>query len=140
MPLLAPPMCLSPRRAFVTLAAPDFGALVDFYQQLLGQSPQPFLPQHYAEFRLGSLSLGIFWPKPEHGCEFAQAAHSPLSLCLEVADLDLALAQLSPLNCRQGDVMEASHGREVYVYDPLGNRLILYQPYAAQANDPADWS
>ncbi|EDX77907.1 hypothetical protein MC7420_7645 [Coleofasciculus chthonoplastes PCC 7420] len=27
-----------------------------------------------------------------------------------------------------GEIIVASHGREIYAYDPNGNRLILHQP------------
>ncbi|MGL4502923.1 MAG: glyoxalase, partial [Planktothrix sp.] len=26
-----------------------------------------------------------------------------------------------------GEIITAAHGREIYAYDPMGNRLILYQ-------------
>lgn len=124
-------MALRPRRAFVALAACDFDQTVNFYQTLLEQSPQPFMAQRYAEFQLGeSLSLAIFPPKPEQQEEFALTSAGPLSLCLEVADLESAIAHLDAQACPHGEILKASHGQEVYAYDPQGNRLIIYQPNA----------
>jgi len=123
-------MSLSLRRTFIALATADFDGTVNFYQTLLGQSPKPLLPQRYAEFQLsGGLRLALFPPKPEQQAEFALASAGPLSFCLEVEDLTAAIAHLDQLNCRHGEILKASHGQEVYAYDPQGNRIILYQPY-----------
>lgn len=98
---------------------------------LLGQSPKPFAAQRYAEFQLGdSLSLAIFPPKLEQQGEFASMSAGPLSLCLEVVDLAIAIAHLDAQACPHGEILTASHGKEVYAYDPQGNRLIIYQPNA----------
>lgn len=124
-------MALRPCRAFVALATAHFDSTVDFYQTLLAQSPKPLMAQRYAEFQLGeSLSLAIFPPKPEQKEAFALNSAGPLSLCLEVADLEGAIAHLDVQSCPHGPVLTASHGQEVYAYDPQGNRLIIYQPNA----------
>ena len=124
-------MSISPRRAFVALATADFSRSVAFYQTLLDQAPKPLMAERYAEFQLGEgLSLAIFPPKPEQQTEFAAAAAGPLSLCLEVANLEAAIAHLDSQACAHGSILTASHGREVYAYDPQGNRLIIYQPNA----------
>ena len=50
------------------------------------------------------------------------------AVCLEVADLERAIACLSELGYSPpGEIITASHGREIYAYDPTGNRLILHQ-------------
>ena len=122
-------MALSLRRAFIALATPNFARTVAFYQTLLEESPKPFMAERYAEFNLGdSLSLAIFPPKPEQQEEFALTSAGPLSLCLEVADLDRAIAHLDAQACPHGKILKASHGQEIYAYDPEGNRLIIYQP------------
>lgn len=124
-------MALRPRRAFVALATADFDRTVDFYQTLLAQAPKPLMPQRYAEFQLGeSLSLALFPPKPEQQNAFALTSAGPLSLCLEVEDLEGAISHLDAQSCAHGPVLTASHGQEVYAYDPQGNRLIIYQPNA----------
>ncbi len=125
------PMALHPRRAFVALATANFEQTVAFYQTLLEQSPKPFMAERYAEFQLGeSLGLAIFPPKPDQQEEFTLTSAGPLSLCLEVADLEGAIAHLDAQTCPHSEVFTASHGREVYAYDPQGNRLIIYQPNA----------
>nr|WP_289501139.1 hypothetical protein [Gloeocapsopsis sp. IPPAS B-1203] len=51
-----------------------------------------------------------------------------MSLCLEVSDLENAVAHLTSLGYPPlGETLTASHGKEIYAYDPQGNRLILHQ-------------
>lgn len=114
--------------AFVTLATTDAEILVQFYTQLLKQEPNPYIPKVYAEFQLSGLRLGIFTPKENHRAEFEHATQSRMSLCLEVDDLEKAIAHLTGLGYPPpGDITTASHGREIYAYDPDKNRLILHQ-------------
>lgn len=114
--------------AFVTLATPNLAALVQFYSQLFDQTPQPLIPNVYAEFHLPMLRLGLFQPKPHHQSEFTAPSSGGMSLCLEVESLEEAIAQFTRLGCPPpGSVITASHGREIYAYDPDGNRLILHQ-------------
>ena len=83
------------------------------------------MPERYAEFVLPALKLALF--KPSDGQEFVGPAGS-MSLCLEVTDLESAIATLKDLgHSPPGDVIDASHGQEIYAYDPAGNRLILHQ-------------
>ena len=63
----------------MTLAATNSAALVQFYAQLLEQTPNPYILDVYAEFQLKGLRLGIFQPKESHH-EFA-AAGGGMSLC-----------------------------------------------------------
>ena len=43
-------------------------------------------------------------------------------------NLEAAIAHLDVLGyLPPGEIMTASHGREIYAYDPIGNRLILYE-------------
>jgi hypothetical protein len=118
--------------AFVTIASnsasSDFDRLVDFYRGLSSQEPKPFLPQVYAEFNLPGLRLAIFRPKDSHSSEFNHSTHSSMSICLEVDNLEKVIEYLKALGYPpQGEIMTASHGREIYAYDPAGNRLILHQ-------------
>jgi hypothetical protein len=115
--------------ALVTLATVDLELLVLFYTNLLSQNPNPFIPNIYAEFQLPGLRLGIFRPKETHSSEF-ESAKNGMSLCLEVTDLEGAISHLTILGYPpQGEIFIASHGREIYAYDPLGNRLILHQSF-----------
>jgi predicted enzyme related to lactoylglutathione lyase len=120
--------------AFVTIASnsasSDFDCLVDFYRGLSSQEPKPFLPQVYAEFNLPGLRLGVFSPKDAHSSEFNHSAHSAMSICLEVDSLEKVIEHLEKLGYPPpGEIMTASHGREIYAYDPAGNRLILHQDH-----------
>ncbi|MBW4557657.1 MAG: VOC family protein [Trichormus sp. ATA11-4-KO1] len=114
--------------ALVTIASINLEDLVDFYAQLLGQKPINFIPNIYAEFQLTGVRLGIFQPKKTHASEFTTSAKSKISLCLEVSNLEAAIAHLNILGYPPpGDISIASHGKEIYAYDPDGNRLILHQ-------------
>ena len=118
-------MTIRPTAAFVTLASDRFDLLVSFYRALLDQLPQPYTPQRYAEFTLPGLKLAIF--KPKQAAEFDSKAGA-MSLCLEVEDLEGAIATLTQLGYPPpGDIIHASHGQEIYAYDPARNRLILHQ-------------
>ncbi|MFB8789943.1 MAG: VOC family protein [Potamolinea sp.] len=114
--------------AFVTLAAVEFETLVRFYTQLLHQEPSSYRENVYAEFQLGRFQVGIFKPKVMHQAEFENAAGSSMSLCLEVEDLEGAIAHLTRLGYPPpGKIITTSHGREIYAYDPANNRLIVHQ-------------
>lgn len=114
--------------AFVTLAAADIEIMIQFYTQLLGQEPVFQIPKVYAEFQLPRLRLGIFMPRDSHRIEFKNSPSSTMSLCLEVDDLEGAIAHLTILGYPPlGQITTASHGREIYAYDPGCNRLILHQ-------------
>lgn len=117
--------------AFVALATRDMNRLVLFYGALLGSPPATDIPGRYAEFWLPNLKLGIFQPSPAHQSEFARFDGGPLSLCLEVQNLEDAIAHLTALGYPPpGAILEASHGREIYGFDPDGNRLIFHEPSA----------
>lgn len=119
---------LNCRDSLVTLAAQNFELIVNFYQQFLKQAPINQIPSVYAEFQLSGLRLGIFKPKPSSQEEFANSTQSSMSLCLEVKDLEAAIAHLTTIGYPPpGQIATASHGREIYAYDPEGNRIILHQ-------------
>jgi predicted enzyme related to lactoylglutathione lyase len=112
---------------FVTLSTDKIELMVDFYSQLLNQSPTIYQLPMYAEFHLKKLRLAIFQPKSERQAEFSNHSSS-MSLCLEVENLVQAIAHISALGYPPpGEIIEASHGREIYAYDPGKNRLILHQ-------------
>lgn len=114
--------------AFVALATSQLNETAKFYEALLQQSPAEFVADRYAEFAIAGLKLALFQPQPDHQSEFSQPANAALSLCLEVPDIEEAIAHLTQLGYPpSGKISQASHGREVYAYDPGGNRLILHQ-------------
>jgi predicted enzyme related to lactoylglutathione lyase len=119
--------------AFIALGSSRFDATVRFYQDVLGQKAAPLWPQRYAEWTLnGGLRLGVFRSQADHRQEFQAVQAGSMSLCLEVEDLDAAIAHLTHLGYTPpGPIHSASHGREVYAYDPEGNRLILHQGLGA---------
>ncbi len=114
--------------AFVTLATSDLKKTVSFYTYLCQQKPQIYRENVYAEFQISGLRLGIFQPNRSNNAEFGNSRNSSMSLCLEVEDLASAIAHLTNIGYPPpGEIVTASHGREVYAYDPDGNRLILHQ-------------
>lgn len=101
--------------------------MVEFYAELLQQSPDPYRPAVYGGFRLPGLELGIFQPSKNQQAEFRPPSYS-LSICLELLNLDEAFAELSQSdNVQISALITASHGREFYITDPDGNRIILHQ-------------
>ena len=115
---------------FVTLASSQTALLTDFYKLLTDTEPT-VSSSRYAEFQLHRLRLAIFTPKGDNAAEFAAPNSGAMSLCLEVDDLDAAIARLTHLGYPpSGDIMHAAHGKEIYAYDPDGNRLILHQAAA----------
>ncbi|KYC41868.1 glyoxalase [Scytonema hofmannii PCC 7110] len=114
--------------AFVTLATVHLEAVVKFYTQFLGIDPTSMIPNVYAEFHLQGLKLGIFKLKNTQSSEFENSEKSKMSLCLEVQNLEKAIAHLTALGYPPtGEIKTASHGSEIYAYDPDNNRLILHQ-------------
>ena len=114
----------------ITIATVNFDNIVSFYTQLLEQKPKKLIPHIYAEFQISGLKLGIFKPKSANEPEFVTYVQSPLSLCLEVNNLETAISHLRSLGCTPpGAISTASHGQEIYAYDPDGNRLILHQSH-----------
>jgi catechol 2,3-dioxygenase-like lactoylglutathione lyase family enzyme len=119
------------REAFIALGTSNFDRSVQFYRQLLSQEPSPYLTDVYGEFRLINLKLGVFCPKESHSGEFGDSRGSGMSICLEVESLEQAIEHLSKIGYPPGgEISHASHGREIYIYDPDGNRLILHQSTA----------
>ncbi|MEH2140147.1 VOC family protein [Nostoc sp.] len=119
--------------AFVTIASVNCENLVNFYTKFLEQKPVILIPNVYTEFNLLGMRLGIFKPKNTNESEFEAVTKSKIALCLEVSNLEDAIAHLTALGYPPpGDISIASHGREIYAYDPDGNRIILHQ---APVND-----
>ncbi|MEO0868443.1 MAG: VOC family protein [Cyanobacteria bacterium J06642_11] len=105
---------------------------------MLNQEPQVNISGRYAEFMLPGCKLALF--KPGEVDEFAGKATS-MSLCLEVETLSEAISTLTNLgHTPPGEIIYASHGQEIYAYDPAGNRLILHQAAASgpSASNPSD--
>jgi predicted enzyme related to lactoylglutathione lyase len=116
---------------FVAIATVNLANLVNFYHLLLELEPEKLIPDIYAEFHLVNFQLSIFQPKATHKAEFATVSKSPLSLCLAVNNLETAMTQLTNLgHLPDVEIFSTDYGREIYAYDPDGNRLILYQQHS----------
>ena len=113
--------------AFLTIATNDIETSVNFYSQHFQQQPTIYRPIVYAEYKLKNIRIAIFQPKLERQAEFNNLGSS-MSICLEVEDLTQAIATLTQMGYPPpGEIIEASHGKEIYACDPAGNRLILHQ-------------
>ena len=110
---------------WVTIAATDIERSRQFYQQIFEQEPMIYNPGIYAEFEKSGLRLGIYQPRSS---EFTEAEFPRMSLCLQVENLEQAISQMTQIGAEIGQIINASHGREVYVYDCDRNRIILYEP------------
>jgi predicted enzyme related to lactoylglutathione lyase len=114
--------------ALVTIASVNFDVVVDFYTQFLELAPTAYIPLVYAEFPIAGMKLGIFCPKASNRAEFGHPKQSGMSLCVEVKKLEDSIDKLAQLGYPPpGQITTASHGREIYAYDPDGNRLILHE-------------
>jgi predicted enzyme related to lactoylglutathione lyase len=117
--------------AFVTISSTNFDLIVEFYSQLFDSEARSYRPGVYAEFAIGGLRLGIFQPRAsplENRSKQSRHHNGGMSICLEVTNLEQAIDKLSQLDYPPpGDIITASHGREIYAYDPDGNCLILHQ-------------
>ncbi len=114
--------------AFVTISSTNFDLIVKFYAQLFDCEARSYRPGVYAEFAIGGLRLGIFKPKSTDLPKQSGYHNGGMSICLEVTNLERAIDRLSQLDYPPpGDIITASHGREIYAYDPDGNCLILHQ-------------
>jgi predicted enzyme related to lactoylglutathione lyase len=121
-------MTLEFTKALVTLATIKFEEIVDFYSVFLGRSPNQYIANSYAEYQLPEMRLGIFKPKGTHESEFVGTAKGKMSICLEVSNLEEAISHISNIGYPPPEeITVASHGREVYAYDPDGNRIILHE-------------
>lgn len=121
-------MGLRCKTVFVALADAEDNRLLHFYQCLFEQDPVVNIPNVYAEFHLPGLRLGLFHPKADHQTEFAASSSGGMSVCIEVEDLEAAIAHLAAIGYTPpAQIQQASHGREIYAYDPRGNRLILHE-------------
>lgn len=118
-------------RLWITLAAVNLEAIVSFYTKILGQDPDFYQIDRYAEFNLHHCRLGMFKPQLDQEFRFAPTSTSPMSLCLTVTDLEAARMRLKEAGASLGNTIVSSHGQEIDAYDPLGNRIILYQSHKA---------
>jgi predicted enzyme related to lactoylglutathione lyase len=117
------------KKIWIAFADFDGMTLKQFYQDLLGQAPTLDIPNVYVEFDLPGFRLGLFKPKLDQQAEFRSQNPGGMSLCLHVENLETAIAHLQNLGHPPlQTIQQTSHGRELYLYDPYGNRIILYEP------------
>jgi catechol 2,3-dioxygenase-like lactoylglutathione lyase family enzyme len=114
--------------AFVAIGSENFDKAVGFYAAILGRQPDEQTRDIHVAFHLPGLRLALFKPRATHTALFRNPPdrRSGLSLVLRVPNVEQARAELIRLGAPEpSPVIETSLGREVYGYDPDGNRLIL---------------
>jgi catechol 2,3-dioxygenase-like lactoylglutathione lyase family enzyme len=116
-------------RSRITIATIDWSASLKFYQDLLQRPPAVLQPDRYAEFGLPDWTIALYAPRLAEIPQPHSDPHPSLSLCLDVKPLASAIARLTALNYPIAHgIQRSSHGQEIYLYDPNGNRIILYEP------------
>lgn len=106
--------------AMFSVKTNNWGAMFAYYQRLLGR-PKRLKEGASAFFDAGGVPLVLWHNTGDNG----PTGPGSVELTLTVADLDLALKEL-PASISTAPIVEASHGRECFLHDPDGNRLILY--------------
>ncbi|MEB3274695.1 MAG: VOC family protein [Prochlorothrix sp.] len=117
------------RSGFIAIGTSDLDALVTFYRDLLDQDPQVYQADRYGEFRIPGLRLALFQPQADQADQFRSTIGGSLSVCITVSDLDRAIDRCCDLHLSPSAMQMASHGREFFVQDPLGNRILFYEPH-----------
>jgi catechol 2,3-dioxygenase-like lactoylglutathione lyase family enzyme len=114
-------------RSLITIATIDWATTLTFYQDLLQLPPQVLQLDRYAEFQLTDCTIALYAP---HLAESPIPQPYPsLSLCLYVKSLASAIAYLQSVNIAiPSGIQYSGHGQEIYIADPNGNRIILYEP------------
>jgi len=122
-------MAIGPIEAFAAIGSEAFDRAVAFYVGLLGREPDERAGDTYAAFLLPGLKLGVFRPSRARveGFRNPTARQVGLNLVLRVPDLARAAAEVERLGGSADAPFDAPHGRELYAYDPDGNRLILVE-------------
>ena len=112
---------------FIALASKNVKKQVAFYSGLLQTKPT-VNTSGYAELSISNLKIAIFQPSADNASEFAAVSSGAMSFCLEVSNIDGIVGYLTDLGYSvPGEIMQTSHGKEIYAYDPDGNRVILHQ-------------
>jgi catechol-2,3-dioxygenase len=117
-------------RSLVTIATIDWLVSLTFYQNLLQRSPAVLQPDRYAEFRCtDGLVIVLYAPRPAEAPSPQGDSYPSLSLCLHVQSLAGTIAHLQAMNIAMpSGIQHSTHGQEIYIADPNGNRIILYEP------------
>ena len=116
-------------KTLVSIGAENVEQICQFYQALLNQPPSIYRESIYAEFNLSGLVLAIFKPRPNEHDEFFNEEHKGgLSICFLVENLQQIINHLVDLGYKEELSPKTTRTmKELYIYDPEGNRIIFYQ-------------
>jgi predicted enzyme related to lactoylglutathione lyase len=120
---------------FLTVAADDFDAAVDFYGNVLGLPLSARYGQMPGvEFETGTLTLAVLQSEA-FSMEFRANNHP---LALHVEDVEAARAELEAKGVEFfGDTMDTGVCYMAHFQDPSGNALMLHHRYAPKPERPA---
>ncbi len=116
-------------KILVSIGTEKIEECVAFYQKLFGYQPRVYKKSVYSEFDFQGLTLAIYKPRSADEENLSNSNKSNgLSICLQVENLESVIVELKNL----GDplisqIKEDSNMKEIYIYDPGGNRIIFYQ-------------
>jgi catechol 2,3-dioxygenase-like lactoylglutathione lyase family enzyme len=113
---------------FITVAAKDFDASVDFYGGVLGLPLSKRWGQMpAAEFETGNLTIAVM-QSDAFGIEF-RANNHPIELRVE--DFEAARAELEARGIEfKGETLDSGVCLQAFFEDPAGNTLAIHHRYA----------
>jgi predicted enzyme related to lactoylglutathione lyase len=121
------PSCSRFLSILMSIPTPNLPQLRQFYQDLLQVTPLVVLGEKYVEFELLGARLALYHQRSEQNLQVHP--EGSISLCLQVTSLEAMLKSFEPQSI--SEVRVAFHGREVDIWDPDGNRIVLHEPSAA---------
>lgn len=125
---MTPPSPLITGTDFITIAAKDFEAAVDFYGEVLGlPEVKRWGQMPAAEFETGNLTIAVM-QSDAFGIEF-QANNHPVEL--RVDDFAAAHAELESRGVEfKGETIDSGSCCQAFFEDPDGNMLAIHHRYA----------
>lgn len=111
--------------AWVDLTVPNADEIRDFYEQVVGWSPEPVAMGEYSDFNMRMPSTRT----PAAGVCFARGANANVPpqwiIYVGVADLDQSVARCKEMG---GEVIDGPRGGCCIIRDPAGAVLALCAP------------
>lgn len=125
----SPPYGVTPRCCLV-LDSEDPQHLAGFYIGLFSGEPRPVVPEGAITIHLPMGMDMVFYRRSHQGLQPQQSRG--LALCLRCVNLDCIRQRATDLGARMLEpIHEKSFGREQWLLDPEGNRVLLWE-------DPTD--
>ena len=114
--------------AFVAYSVRDVPRAITFYRDLIGLKPSEMFSEHWAEFDVGTATIGI-----GNGERIGIMPGSQFSANFEVDDLTSMRDRLIAAKVPVTEIMDAPSCTSCFVTDPEGNRFGMHQRKPKQA-------